>query len=374
MAFENVLKAIEDIKNGKMVIMVDDEDRENEGDLVFSAASSDMQKVNFAITHAKGVLCLAMDEANAKRLDLPLMVSKNTSSHETAFTVTIDAKEATTGVSAYERDMTIRLAASTDSVPENFVRPGHIFPLIAKKGGVLVRTGHTEGSVDLCKLAGVSPMAAICEIVKEDGTMARRDYLEEFCKKFDLNMISVSELVEYRLSHESLIEVSPAKSVKICGFEAKRYDIKDHENKNHAAYVFGEIKAQTNVKFQKISKDHELLSGDKFDNLLKSLDFLNKNGGVLLFLDSNKSDASSQKDYGIVAQILKYFGINEIELLSSNKNKEFVSLAGFGLNINHPNSKILHLEKFCLLHHLRRIAHSFLQYPLHQDSVLQILV
>ena len=134
MTFENVLKAVEDIKNGKMVIMVDDEDRENEGDLVFSAASSDMQKVNFAITHAKGVLCLAMDEANAKRLDLPLMVSKNTSSHETAFTVTIDAKEATTGVSAYERDMTIRLAASIDSVPENFVRPGHIFPLIAKKG------------------------------------------------------------------------------------------------------------------------------------------------------------------------------------------------------------------------------------------------
>ena len=176
-------------------------------------------------------------------------------------------------------------------------------------------------------------MAAICEIVKEDGTMARRDYLEEFCKKFNLNMISVSELVEYRLSHESLIEVSPAKSVKICGFEAKRYDIKDHENKNHAAYVFGEIKVQTNVKFQKIRKDHELLSGDKFDNLLKALDFLSKNGGVLLFLDSNKSDASSQKDYGIGAQILKYFGISEIELLSSNKNKEFVSLAGFGLDI-----------------------------------------
>ena len=175
MAFENVLKAIEDIKNGKMLIMVDDEDRENEGDLVFSAASSDMQKVNFAITHAKGVLCLAMDEANAKRLDLPLMVAKNTSSHETAFTVTIDTKDATTGVSAYERDMTIRLAAETSSKPEDFVRPGQIFPLIAKNGGVLVRTGHTEGSVDLCKLAGVAPMASICEIVKEDGTMARRD-------------------------------------------------------------------------------------------------------------------------------------------------------------------------------------------------------
>ena len=333
MAFEKVIRAIEDIRNGKMIVMVDDEDRENEGDLVFSANSSDMQKVNFAITHAKGVLCLAMDDVNARRLDLPLMVAKNTSSHETAFTVTIDAKDATTGVSAYERDMTIRLAANADSKPDDFVKPGHIFPLIAKKGGVLVRTGHTEGSVDLCKLAGVSPMAAICEIVKEDGMMARRDYLEEFCKKFDLNMVSVSDLVEYRLSHESLIDVSPAKSVKICGFEAQRYDIKDHENKEHVAYIFGDIKAQVNVKFQKISKDHELLNGDKFENLLKVLNFLNKNSGILLFLDSDKSNTSSQKDYGIGAQILKHFGVKEIELLSSNKNKEFVSLAGFGLDI-----------------------------------------
>ena len=235
MALENVLRAIEDIKNGKMVVMVDDEDRENEGDLVFSATSSDMQKVNFAITHAKGVLCLAMDEANAKRLDLPLMVAKNTSSHETAFTVTIDAKDATTGVSAYERDMTIRLAADASSKPEDFVRPGHIFPLIAKNGGVLVRTGHTEGSVDLCKLAGVASMASICEIVKEDGTMARRDYLEEFCKKFGLNMISVSDLVEYRLSHESLIRVGEKSDVMIADYVATRYDITDHKGKIHSA-------------------------------------------------------------------------------------------------------------------------------------------
>ena len=252
MALENVLRAIEDIKNGKMVVMVDDEDRENEGDLVFSAASSDMQKVNFAITHAKGVLCLAMDEANAKRLDLPLMVAKNTSSHETAFTVTIDAKDATTGVSAYERDMTIRLAAEAGSKPEDFVRPGHIFPLIAKNGGVLVRTGHTEGSVDLCKLAGIAPMASICEIVKEDGTMARRDYLEEFCKKFGLNMISVSDLVEYRLSHESLIRVGEKSDVMIADCAAARYDITDHKGKIHSAYLFGEPKSKANVKFQKI--------------------------------------------------------------------------------------------------------------------------
>ena len=148
---DRVEQAINDIRNGKMVVMVDDEDRENEGDLVFAAAFSDTQKVNFAITHAKGVLCLALNEEIAKRLELNLMVDKNTSCHETAFTVTIDAKSTTTGVSAYERDVTIRLAADPLSKPEDFVRPGHIFPLIAKKGGVLSRTGHTEGSVDLCK-------------------------------------------------------------------------------------------------------------------------------------------------------------------------------------------------------------------------------
>jgi len=259
------------------------------------------------------------------------MVAKNTSSHETAFTVTIDAKDATTGVSAYERDMTIRLAADASSKPEDFVRPGHIFPLIAKNGGVLVRTGHTEGSVDLCKLAGVAPMASICEIVKEDGTMARRDYLEEFCKKFGLNMISVSDLVEYRLSHESLIRVGEKSDVMIADCAAARYDITDHKGKIHSAYIFGEPKSKTNVKFQKILADHELLSSPKYDELLKTIKFLSQNGGILIFLDSDNSNTS--KDYGIGAQILNHFGVKDIELLSSNKNKEFVSLAGFGLNI-----------------------------------------
>lgn len=333
MSFGKVIQAIEDIKNGKMIVMVDDEDRENEGDLIFAASMSDTQKVNFAITHAKGVLCLAMDEANAKRLDLPLMVAKNTSSHETAFTVTIDAKEAVTGVSAYERDMTMRLAADVDSCPDDFVRPGHIFPLIAKKGGVLVRTGHTEGSVDLCRLAGITPMAAICEIVKDDGTMARRDYLEEFCKKYNLNMIAVSDLVEYRLSHESLIKVGEKMPMKIAGYDAFRYDITDHKGKEHAAFVFGEISQTANVKFQKSVKDYELLSSSKFSDLLKNIEFLNKNSGVLIFLDSEKMTSNSTKDYGIGAQILKHFGIKEIELITSNKNKEFIGISGFGLDI-----------------------------------------
>ncbi|QKF63165.1 bifunctional 3,4-dihydroxy-2-butanone-4-phosphate synthase / GTP cyclohydrolase II protein [Campylobacter mucosalis] len=332
MSFEKVMRAIDDMKNGKMIVMVDDEDRENEGDLVFAASTSDMAKVNFAITHAKGVLCLAMDEANAKRLELPLMVSKNTSSHETAFTVTIDAKDATTGVSAYERDMTMRLAADPHSKPEDFVRPGHIFPLIAKNGGVLVRTGHTEGSVDLCKLAGIAPMAAICEIVKDDGSMARRDYLEEFCQKYGLNMLAVSDLVQYRLSNESLINVSQPSACKIFGKDAFRYDITDHEGLLHSVFKFKEISSKANVKFVKSTSDFDFLSSQKFDEVLRATKILDEQGGVLVFL-SGKSTSTNAKDYGIGAQILKHFGISQIALMSENKGKEFVGLSGFGLDI-----------------------------------------
>ncbi|MBE2985288.1 bifunctional 3,4-dihydroxy-2-butanone 4-phosphate synthase/GTP cyclohydrolase II [Campylobacter sp. RM9344] len=331
MSFDKVKQAIEDLKNGKMIVMVDDEDRENEGDLIFAADKSDMQKVNFAITHAKGVLCLAMDEANAKRLDLPLMVAKNTSSHETAFTITIDAKDATTGVSAYERDMSIRLAADADSKPDDFVRPGHIFPLIAKNGGVLVRTGHTEGSVDLCRLAGLSPMAAICEIVKEDGMMARRDDLEEFCEKFKINMLSVSDLVQYRLHSESLIKVSEPIQCQIAQKNVVRYDIIDHENEKHAVYAFGEIAQNTNVKFVKSIADFDFISSAKFDELISAIEFLKANGGLLIFLSSKTNDSNS-KDFGIGAQILKHFGVKKIEVLSHNK-KDFVGISGFGLDI-----------------------------------------
>ncbi|CAD7287186.1 bifunctional 3,4-dihydroxy-2-butanone 4-phosphate synthase/GTP cyclohydrolase II [Campylobacter suis] len=331
MAFEKVIQAIDDIKNGKMIVMVDDEDRENEGDLVFAADKSDIQKVNFAITHAKGVLCLAMDEDNARRLDLPLMVPKNTSSHETAFTVTIDAKQTTTGVSAYERDLSTRLAADQNSRPEDFVRPGHIFPLIAKNGGVLVRTGHTEGSVDLCRLAGLTPMASICEIVKDDGNMARRDDLEIFCKKFGLNMLSVSELVEYRLSSESLVSVSEPISCQIAQKNAMRYDVTDHEANKHAVYLFGDIKNVTNVKFMKSTSDFDFVSSVKFDELLVAIEILKKEGGLLVFL-SSQTNSTNAKDYGIGAQILKYFGVKQIALLS-NKNKDFVGIKGFDLDV-----------------------------------------
>ncbi|HDX6289415.1 TPA: 3,4-dihydroxy-2-butanone-4-phosphate synthase, partial [Campylobacter fetus subsp. venerealis] len=228
MAFDRVLQAIDDIKNGKMIVMVDDEDRENEGDIVYAACFSDIEKVNFMITHAKGVLCTPVTRELADKFELSPMVSSNTSCHETAFTVSIDAKEAATGVSAYERDMTIKMLVDYNTKADDFVRPGHIFPLIAKKGGVLERTGHTEGSIDLCKLAGVAPVSVICEVVNDDGTMARRVDLEKFCSKFGLNMVSVSDIIEYRLHHEKLINIEDAKRSSIAGFEALRYDVSDH--------------------------------------------------------------------------------------------------------------------------------------------------
>ena len=331
---DRVEQAINDIRNGKMVVMVDDEDRENEGDLVFAAAFSDTQKVNFAITHAKGVLCLALNEEIAKRLELNLMVDKNTSCHETAFTVTIDAKSTTTGVSAYERDVTIRLAADPMSKPEDFVRPGHIFPLIAKKGGVLSRTGHTEGSTDLCRLAGLSQSAVICEIVKDDGNMARRDDLEKFCAQHGINMISVAQIVQYRLKHETLVKFSEPREGVLCGEAAKFYDVSDHEGNEHRVYIFGEPEksAQTNVKFHKISSDLEFLSDTKFNDFMRDLDILRKEGGVLLMLKSAQNRADF-KSFGIGAQILAHLGVRKIKILSKSEPKDYAGLSGFGIDI-----------------------------------------
>lgn len=333
MALISVEQAIKDMKQGKMLVMVDDEDRENEGDIVFAATFSDTQKINFTITHAKGVLCTPVSEKIAKKLDLSPMVSSNTSSHETAFTVTIDAKEATTGVSAYERDMTIKLMCSPTATPDDFVRPGHIFPLIAKNGGVLVRTGHTEGCVDLCKLAGLMEVAICCEIVKDDGTMARRDDLEIFCKKFGLNMVAISDIVKYRLQNETLINVNKPVDTMLAGYNVKKYEIKDHLNKTHFAFVFGDINQRSAVRFEKITSNIDFMISKKYDDLIKSLKILNEKNGILLFLDDGKDSKDLIKDYGIGAQILKHFGITQIDMISSNSKKEFVGIKGFNLDI-----------------------------------------
>ena len=333
-ALNRVQQAIEDIQQGKMVVMVDDEDRENEGDLVYSASFSTPKKVNFMASHAKGLICVAVSEDIAKRLDLVPMVKQNNSSYETAFTISVDAKSAVTGISASERDDTIKILADCNSEATQLVRPGHIFPLISKKGGCLARTGHTEGSVDLCKLANAGQSAVICEIMKEDGTMARRPDLDLFCEKHKLNIVYISDLVEYRMMKESLIEETHKHETDFLGQTVQRHDYKDHLGKHHIAYVFGKIEQQTNVKFHNIIPDSELFAcSKKFEELMNSINYLKQNNGVLVFMESKAKDMSEIKEYGIGAQILNNLGIEEISLLSNSRSRELVGISGFNLTV-----------------------------------------
>ena len=333
-AITRVKEAIEEIKKGNMVIMLDDEDRENEGDLVYSAALSTPELVNFMVTHAKGLVCVSVSSETAKRLELFPMVSNNTSSYETAFTVSVDDVNAATGISAIERDNTIKILANPISKATELVRPGHIFPLIAKDGGVLVRTGHTEGSVDLCKLAGLNGEAVICEIMKEDGTMARRDDLDIFAAKHDMKQVYISDLVEYRLSHEKLVEEISSTNKKFFSSDVIQKEFKDHLGNIHTAIVFGEIKEVSAIKFHTITPDINLfLNDEKLHSMLKTINFLQAKGGVLIFLSDEMRNKESQKDYGIGAQILNCLNIKQIKLMTSGGKHSFVGLQGFGLEI-----------------------------------------
>lgn len=334
MPINRVLKAIEEIKLGKMVVMMDDESRENEGDLVYAAAFSTPQKINFMVSEAKGLVCVAITKKDAQRMRLEPMVEKNDSSHETAFTVSVDARGCSTGISAFERDDTVRLLASEHTKPEDLVRPGHIFPLIAKEGGVLERTGHTEGSVDICRLAGVYPAGVICEIMKEDGSMARRDDLEIFAAKHSLSIVFVSDIVEYRLKKERLIREICSKESSFMGKNATQKSFEDHTGKVHTAFIFGEIGKNANVRFGKIASNIELLSNaEKYSSLVKSVEILQKEGGVMIFVDASMIEGLEVKDFGVGAQILGALGVQDINLLTHTANKEFVGLSGFGLSI-----------------------------------------
>ena len=333
-AIDRVKRAIKEIQKGNMIIMLDDEDRENEGDLVYSAALSTPEKVNFMATHAKGLICVSVTNETANKLELNPMVSSNTSSYETAFTVSVDAVDALTGISAGERDDTIKILANPISNATELVRPGHIFPLIAKDGGVLVRTGHTEGSVDLCKLAGLNGEAVICEIMKEDGTMARRDDLDIFANKHDMVQVYISDLVEYRLSHEKLVEEVSNQDVDFVNVPAKRKEFKDHLGNIHTAIIFGETKEVTHVKFHAVGLDIDLFSNnEKLQSMLKTINFLQSKGGILIFLSDDKKTKDSQKDFGIGAQILNSLNIKQIKLMTSGGKHSFVGLHGFGLEI-----------------------------------------
>jgi len=333
-ALARVEQAIEDIKEGKMVIMLDDEDRENEGDLVYAASKTTPELVNFMATYGRGLICTPLSATLAERFDLPFMVQKNSANHETAFTVSIDAKSASTGISALERSECIELLSKSNTQAEDFVRPGHIFPLVAKDGGVLVRTGHTEGSVDLCRLAGLPPVGVICEIINDDGTMARADDLELYAKKHQLHIVYISDIVTYRLQNEMLVKQKNSGDATLLGKRCKRIDFEDHLGRHHQAFVFGELNACAKVRFHKSLSDVALLSHDEhYNTLWKSVELMQECGGVIVFIETTQITHEQAKEYGVGAQILKLLGINKIELISGSSHNDFVALGGFGLEI-----------------------------------------
>lgn len=327
----SVKEALKRLADGKMLVVIDAKDRENEGDIIFAAQHSSEEMVNFLISKAKGVLCVSVSEELAKKFGLKLMVAQNESNHCTAFTVTVDAKEATTGVSVHERNMSIKLFGEDTTCADDFVRPGHINPLIAKKGGVLERTGHTEASVDLCRLAGLKSACVICEIVKDDGDMARESDLLEFCKKYDLGMIAIEDLIKYRLQNESLVRLNESKSAKILGFDCKKLSFTDHNQNEHFIYQFGEIKPCENVKFHLSMQDFALLESLKYEELQDAIKVLASKGGVLCVMQNQ--NPTGIKNYGVGAQILRNLGIKQIRLLSKNEAKEYALLGGFGLDV-----------------------------------------
>ena len=333
-AIQRVEKAIDDIKRGKMVIMMDDEDRENEGDLVYAATFSTPDMVNFMAKEARGLICTPVTKEIAAKLDLMPMVSNNVSNHETAFTVSIDSANAETGISSAERDDCISKLSNPLTVASDFVRPGHIFPLIAKDGGVLVRTGHTEGSVDICKLAGLAPAAVICEIIKDDGKMARMDDLEIFSKEHDMAIVYISDIVEYRLANEQLVKRVSEEEGELRGTKVEKIIYQDHLERTHTVMRFYKGHETANVKFHNIGLDIDLVLDDKrFNALNNSIDYLKQNGGVLVFLDTKIISQEQAKEFGVGAQILKDLGIKNINLITTNKETEFVGLAGFGLDV-----------------------------------------
>ena len=333
---QRVLEAIEEIKKGKMVIMCDDEDRENEDDLVYAAAFSTPEHVNFMAKEARGLICVALNKTMANRLDLNPMVSSNSSSYETAFTVSVDAKTAATGISAAERDDTIKILANPISHADELVRPGHIFPLIAKDGGTLVRTGHTEGSVDLCRLAGLSEAGVICEIIKEDGTMARRDDLDIFGEKHDLKTVFISDIVEYRLANERLVKETKVEEVEFFDVKVKQHTFEDHDGVEHTAVVFYKAGEVANVRVHNVIADIDLLLNQKkYKNLINSIEYLKQNSGVLVFINkTNHQDNAAMKEIGTGAQILTSLGVCKMNLITSMKESDFVGLGGFGLEVN----------------------------------------
>lgn len=382
--FDTVEEAIEDIKNGKMVIIADDEDRENEGDLVCAAELITPEIINFMTQKGRGLICATVDNKIAKRMNLHQMVEQNTESHGCAFTVSVDAQSkfgTTSGISASDRAKTIQVIVDDNSKPEDLRRPGHIFPIQAKKGGVLERVGQTEASVDIARLAGLKPAGVICEILKEDGTMARRDDLRKFADENNLKFITVAQIISYRLTHERFVKrmaeaTLPTKygEFKIIGYKNELDGIE------HIALVKN---LEDKTKMPAVRMHSECLTGDVFhslkcdcgDQLTNAMQYIEENGcGAIVYLRHHEGRgiglvnkikayclqekgrdtveanvdlgfAPDLRDYGVGAQILIDLGLKKFNLITNNPRK-IVALEGYDIEINDRISIPTPINKF----------------------------